>query len=86
MIEGSEPRATRGSGRDRNRRALMAVAVSALVAAGVSAPMALRIGDEPTPLTTEPATTTAATSTTTTTTTTTVPVEILGTTTIREGD
>lgn len=80
---GSQPESTRASRRNRIRRAIAAVAISGVVAIGVAAPMALRVQDEPAgPTTTAPPSTTS----TSTTTTTTVPVQILGSTTIRDGD
>lgn len=89
VIPGTRPPATRVSTAWRFKRALVAVAISAVVAMGVAAPMALRVGDAPVDTSTTVPVSTSTTSTTptsTTTTSTTVPVHILGATTIREGD
>ena len=90
MEQGNQPRGTRASGSSEFRRALVAVAISALVAVGVAAPMALSIDDEP-PETTTTSTSTTAPSTPSSdpdsssiTSETTVPVNVLGTNTVKE--
>lgn len=90
VIQGTRPPTTRASAMRRFRRAAAAVGISALVAIGVAAPLALRVAgdnaDTTTTTTTAATTTTTTTSTTTSSTSTSVPVQVLGSTTIREGD
>lgn len=88
MTQANGARAARTPSESRARRTLTAVAISALVAAGVATPMALRVGDGVDPAeapTTSSAPDSGTGSTSTTSTSTTVPVQVLGTSTIQQG-
>ncbi|MFV0316299.1 MAG: hypothetical protein ACK5O2_04975 [Microthrixaceae bacterium] len=88
MTEMARRKPTRSAAKGQVRRTLSAVVISALVALGVAAPLAMRVLDEEPsapsnegPVATAPAST-ATTSSTTTSSTTTVPVNVLGTSTV----
>lgn len=97
MIEGTGPTSPHAAAPGGFRRVLVAVLASASVAVVVASPLALRVGEDPgggsttsTSTTTAVSTTTTSapitTSTTASTTTTTVPVNVLGSTTINDGN